>query len=282
MKILITGGKGFVGSNLLEKLNNSRNQYKIFHPSRSELDLTNYKNVKIYLNQIRPDVIIHAAGESGWRTEKPTNESGIQNILMFRNLLNLKDINAKLINFGSGAEFSREKPINPATLKEPATDPYGFSKHIIQELGKNNPTVFNLRLFGCFGANESNERFIKSSLLKYIKKQNITIFQDRKMSFFYINDLYKIIDKIITNQLAVRNIDCVYEDTLLLTEVAGIINGLADYKVDIIKLSDNQGLDYVGDPNIFPGYFPKTLERMFDLKGLNLGIEEVYLQLKDG
>ncbi len=62
-KVLITGGSGMVGRNLLEDEN--AKYFQIFAPSSNELDLKNFSLVSTYLNSIKPDFIIHAAGKVG-------------------------------------------------------------------------------------------------------------------------------------------------------------------------------------------------------------------------
>ncbi|PIS12073.1 MAG: GDP-fucose synthetase [Bdellovibrio sp. CG10_big_fil_rev_8_21_14_0_10_47_8] len=63
MKILVTGGRGMVGRNLVEALKNKDHQ--VVAPSRSELDLTDYKQVEAYIRSERPDMIVQTAGRVG-------------------------------------------------------------------------------------------------------------------------------------------------------------------------------------------------------------------------
>ena len=46
MKILITGGSGFIGRSLIKALNQ---EHEVFSPSSQELDLTNSYDVEKYL-----------------------------------------------------------------------------------------------------------------------------------------------------------------------------------------------------------------------------------------
>ena len=61
--ILLTGGSGLVGSNILNHKNSQ--YYKILSPSSSDLNLLNYKNVEEYVGLNKPDIIIHSAGTVG-------------------------------------------------------------------------------------------------------------------------------------------------------------------------------------------------------------------------
>ena len=67
MKILITGGNGFIGRNLIKTFNK---EYEIFAPSSSELDLTSTKSVEKYFQNKYFDVVIHCAIKGGRRNIK--------------------------------------------------------------------------------------------------------------------------------------------------------------------------------------------------------------------
>ena len=58
MRILITGGSGFIGRNLAEQLAGT---YELLAPSSAELDLLNEQEVREYLSAHSFDVIVHAA-----------------------------------------------------------------------------------------------------------------------------------------------------------------------------------------------------------------------------
>ena len=63
MKILLTGGNGMVGRNVLEHPRAATHQ--MLYPTSRELDLRDAPAVRSYLEANRPDLIIHAAGRVG-------------------------------------------------------------------------------------------------------------------------------------------------------------------------------------------------------------------------
>jgi GDP-L-fucose synthase len=64
VKILILGGHGFVGKNVVEILKDS--EYELFSLSRRDgLDLTDYEVTKRYFSEIKPEVIINCAALVG-------------------------------------------------------------------------------------------------------------------------------------------------------------------------------------------------------------------------
>src|SRR6218665_2604257 len=63
MKVLLTGGRGMVGRNILE--HPLSQGLDIHAPGRNELDLRKKDGVRRYLDVLAPDLIIHAAGRVG-------------------------------------------------------------------------------------------------------------------------------------------------------------------------------------------------------------------------
>ena len=103
MKILITGGSGFIGRSLIKALNQ---EHDVFSPSSKELDVTNSYDVEKYLQNKYFDWVIHCAIKGGRRATQDTSDDAYNNIKMFFNLMNNKVRFGKLINFSSGAQFS--------------------------------------------------------------------------------------------------------------------------------------------------------------------------------
>lgn len=62
MKILITGGRGQVGTELQIQL---RSVAELYAPQRSELDLADADAVRTYLDTLHPDLILNAAAYTG-------------------------------------------------------------------------------------------------------------------------------------------------------------------------------------------------------------------------
>jgi len=61
-KVLLTGATGFVGKNIIEKL---KNNYKVIGIGSKEYDLRDQLVCKRLIQEIKPDVVVHAAGKVG-------------------------------------------------------------------------------------------------------------------------------------------------------------------------------------------------------------------------
>jgi GDP-L-fucose synthase len=256
MNILITGGNGYIAKSLYNAL---KDKYNVTSISRDNFDLTNSEATRIFFKDKYYDAIIHSAVAGAINPKEENWNIMDNNLMMYYNLFQNKKHYKKLIHFGSGAETHL-----PQT-------PYGYSKKIIAKSILNQDNFYNLRLFGAFDENESDTRFIKANIKRYINKESLQIYQDKYMSFFYMKDLVKIVEYYIINTDIQKELDCCYSNIYTLSAIADIINSLSDYQVNIIKQN----------PDIGGGYYGNNLQRPnIDYLELELGIKEVYNKLK--
>jgi len=254
MKILITGGNGYIAKSLYNSLKNS---YEITTLTRNNFDLNHFKVLDSYLKHKYFDVVIHCAVSGGSRLKEDTIGDMDNNLQMYYNLLNCKDRFGKLIHFGSGAEIIQSET------------PYGLSKRVISKSISEQENFYNIRIFAVFDENELDTRFIKGNIKRYINKEPIVIHQDKLMDFFYMKDLVSLVDYYIQGENPPKEIDCSYQQSYSLFDIANMINNLDTHKVDITFNENKIGKKYCGNSNTLLNYI-----------GLEEGIKEVYNKLK--
>lgn len=201
--VLVTGGAGFIGSNLCEELNKYNEVYSLDNYSTgSELNhiegVTYYRgNTSEISNKVNiiPDIIYHLGEYS--RVEQSFDEphkvfasnlSGIYNVLEFA-----RKNKSKLIYAGSSTKFGD----NGYTVN---TSPYSWSKSTNTELVKNYGEWYNLEYAITYFYNVYGKREISHgkyatliALFKELTNQNkpLTIVSPgtQKRNFTHIQDI---------------------------------------------------------------------------------------------
>ena len=274
MNILVTGCNGFIGRECASYFKDSG--HTIYLTNRNSLNILNSEEVDKFFINNKIDVVIHSAVRGGKRNHKKSYKDFLCNIDMYNNLSKNSDKFKLMFHFGSGAEYDLRKDID--NLKEEEiydrypVDFYGLSKKLIaKKIKKHNGNIINLRLFGCFGALEDSDRMIKGSINKIMNGEQVVIHQNKKMDFFYVRDLFKVLEYYIENyhhQLP-KDVNMCYNTKVTLLEVAKIIYSLTDRPPDAIINNNSIGNSYTGDNTRL-----KNLH--INLCGLEKGIEEVY------
>jgi len=255
MKILITGGNGYIAKSIANRL---WEKYHIIAPGREELDLLDSKSVDTFFEGKYFDAVIHTATVGGSRLKEEDETVSFYNLIMFYNLIRKKEQFNKLISFGSGAEFKTDYT------------PYGFSKKIINKLIHKHDNFYNLRIYAVFDQNELETRFIKASIKNVLENAPIKIHQDKLMDFIYMPDLISIVEYYLTGKDLPKEIDCIYNDTVSLSKIAQQINNISTNKVPINIEDPLPGQNYIGTYSELPIAFI----------GLEQGIKNVYSKLK--
>lgn len=281
MKVLITGGKGYIARNLKPLLEEAG--YEVFAPPRTELDMLNGGDVLKAFEKV--DVVIHAATRGAGRPGEDWSHVFVPNIQMFENILHADAHYPRTVFLlGSGAEYDLRYPINQAKERDIENtwpiDPYGLSKNLIARRRRRHPQMFLLRIFGCFNYDENPDRFIRRSIFNLRRGLPIQINQNKMMDYIYLEDLFRVIDAIIKvdRTFIPRDINMVYRDKVSLLDIASLIHkhtGIFDPVINLKELGEAN--PYTGD-----GY---SLEEMTEtvpnltLLGLEEGIRRTALKL---
>lgn len=255
--ILITGGKSFLAKEFV----NFFTDYNLIITDKNTLDVTNKQQVDNFFINNKIDYVFHTAIKGGSRLREDTFQDFIDNLTMYNNLVNNCDQFKLMFNFGSGAEFARDRSIDSFKEEQiferiPA-DFYGCSKNLISRDIINKKNVINIRLFGCFGILENDTRFIKSTILKCINNEDIII-KNKEMDFFSINDLVILIKSYFSDTITQRDVNAVYKDKKDLSYIAEYIKIFTNSKSKIIisekdknytgssKIIDSLNLEFFG------------------------------------
>jgi GDP-L-fucose synthase len=214
MRVMLTGGSGMVGRNMLA--HPAADMPDVLAPSRSELDLADENAVRRYLHDKRPDVVIHAAGKVGGIKANMADPVGfyLHNLQIGTNvLLAARDAGVrKVINLGSTCMYPRhaENPLVETSILtgelEPTNEGYALAKIGVQRLGQylssssadfEVKTIIPCNLYGPFDKfDELNAHLIPAVLRKlHVAREqgdeSVTIWGDgtARREFMYVGDL---------------------------------------------------------------------------------------------
>jgi len=240
MKLLITGGNGYIGKYLVKYY--TEYGHHVLSPSSNELDLTDLTATTNYMTANPVDTVINCAFYGREMIHNPDDTFLRKNLHMFNNLINQRTYK-KFIHLGSGYEYDSERNIDFADeddiLYVQPKLPYSALKHsqAIDLLERDN--CYNIRLFGLAHYSEPPNRFFQ----RLLNDDKVIISEDRKHDFFNLEDVPTVIDLALNNQLKHNAINCVYENKYTLSQQAKIfcdIKGL-DYNKVVVEGSSSRG-----------------------------------------
>ena len=252
MNIFITGSNGFIGTHLKEYLNKNYSKYNLFTPSSKELDLVNEEEVDNYILGNKIDIIIHLANKGGDRTTVDMKNVTEYNLRIFFNIAKHEKNVKKIISFGSGAEYSKHKPIVDAHeedyLDAQPLDEYGFYKSITSKYIEKSDNIVQLRIFGAYGEYENYRfKFITNAIVKNLLKLPIVINKNVYFDYIYVDDLLRMIDWTIHNESKEKIYNATTGIKIDLITLANLVNETSDFKSEIKILNDGLNNEYTSN-----------------------------------
>ena len=218
MKILITGSKGQLGNELQDIINKGRAEIgevsnclkkaEVIALDVDELDITNLEQVKIKINELKPDVVINCAAATNVDGCESNEDFALKvNAIGPRNLaIASAEIGAKLVQVSTDYVFSGvgNKPLTEYDLTAP-NSVYGKTKLLgedyVREFSSKYFIVRTAWLYGYVGHN-----FVYTMRKLGKDKDMITVVNDQRGNPTHANDLaYHILKLIQTEEFGVYN-----------------------------------------------------------------------------
>ena len=213
--IVITGGAGFIGANLIYKLLSLNYEINLLVRSSTnlwrlkkiipqlkihEVDILDKQSLTKKMAQINPQGIIHLATYTQYRNQEDFEQMIETNIKGTLNLLTAsKDIDYNiLINTGSSSEYGiKNNPMKETDLLEPISF-YAATKSsatlLCQVFAKEyRKPIVTLRPFSTYGPYEEKGRFVPTIIKSVIEDKPIKLTPgDQRRDFIYIEDIVDI------------------------------------------------------------------------------------------
>lgn len=249
MRILLTGGSGFIGKNIVEQFSD---KYEMHIPTHSELDLLDDSMVEHYFAKNDIDVVIHSAVKPGHRNAKDPINLFYSNTRMYYNLAHHGSKYGKMIVLGSGGIYDTTMDLHKVSedyyYGRLPKDDHGFCKYVCARDIERSENIVELRLFGVFGKYEDYAiRFISNAICKVLFDLPITIKQNRKFDYLYIDDLMPVLEYFINNDPAYKAYNVTPNHEVELYTIARMVREISSKDLPIIIHNDGMGLEYSGD-----------------------------------
>ena len=270
MKVLVTGGSGFIGRHVVVRLSET---HDVLAPTHAALDLTDAEAVRSWLGRHRVNAVVHAAGKPGHRNAPDATSLAFDNLRQFFALLRCRSEFGRFVVMSSGAAYGVQRPLRQVREEDldravPA-DEHGFSKYVeALELSRDLDAV-ELRPFGVFGPGEDYAiRFISNACCKALSGLPVTLRRDRHFSYVAVGDLARVVELALEDVPSGGLSPGAYNVTphapISLLGLAEMVVGAAGGAVPIIVSEPGLGPEYSGDGtrlrSAAPGFVPEALE----------------------
>jgi GDP-L-fucose synthase len=212
-RIIVTGGNGFLGSFVVEKLKNSGCN-NIFVPRSSEYNLVEMEAVRRLYKDANPDIVIHLAAKVGGIGANRKNPGSFfyDNLMMGAQLIETGRLYGieKFVTLGTICSYPKFTPVPFKEedlwngYPEETNAPYGLAKKMLlvqsqsyrQQYGFNSICLFPVNLYGPRDNFDPESSHVIPALIKKCfdainsKKKNIEIWGTGKATreFLYVED----------------------------------------------------------------------------------------------
>ena len=304
-KILVTGGKGFIASNLVPELQKRGHQVWIcdlMHSSEDEYircDITKYRQVEKIFEGLDFDYVYHAAAEYGrWNGEDYYENLWLTNAIGTKNLIRMQERKKfRMILFSSAEVYGdydgvmKEDIMDRIPIKQ--MNDYAMSKWVNEMQVLNSSAMYGtetvrVRPVNAYGPHEHYTPYrgvIPNFIYKTLMNMPYTVYLNHRRIFDYVEDTCRTFANIVDNFIAgeVYNIagkkewECeIKHISELVLDYLGKDDSMVKYKkaepftTRVKKIDSSKAIRDLGHaPKISPEQgIPKTIEWMKNIYGL--------------
>ncbi len=264
MKVLITGGAGFIGSSLADALlEKGKNEIVLVdnlltgraenipvHPQCRfiKCDVNNYNDIAPVFLAFRFDYIFHYAAVVGVKRTLENPVMVLNDLQGIRNVLDLsKSTGVKRVFYSSSSEVYGEPvhlPQHEHTTPLNSRLPYAVVKNVGESFCRSYHQEYGLeytlfRFFNTYGPKQSPDFVITKFIDAALANKDITIFGDgsQTRTFCYINDNTTACMNAMEKDLFVNDVVNIgNDDTFTILELADVIIKLTGSRSKIVHL----------------------------------------------
>jgi len=218
-KVLVTGGRGFIGSHLVRELKRRGHEVWACDLMHSELenyircDVSKYRQVERIFEEHDFDYVYHAAAEYGrWNGEDYYENLWMTNAVGTKNIIRMQEKKKfRMVFFGSAEVYGdydgvmSEDVMDKVPIKQ--MNDYAISKWVNELQIINSAKMFEtetvrVRLFNVYGPGEHYTPYrgwIPKFIYKALKDEPYTVYLGHKRTLEYVEDICRTLANIIDN-----------------------------------------------------------------------------------
>jgi nucleoside-diphosphate-sugar epimerase len=252
MKILITGGAGFIGSNLAKRLVNDGHSVTVLDSllRGNKLDKDTYSKIRFIKGDVRDlatvidaskecDLVFHFAAVLGVDivADNPVETMDVE-VIGTRNVVQAAEVNnVKKIMYASTSGIyghsAFENTLSEEVLVDPRTS-YAMAKryneiYLASNHEEKGINVISLRFFNVYGNNQDNRMVVPRFFEQAMSNESLTVFGSGKQTrdFTYIDDTVESCVRLMDiNGSKIVNIAneaewCIEDLAVLIKEITG-------------------------------------------------------------
>lgn len=213
-KILITGASGVIGSVFTEYYDEIYDIYPIYntheinHKNKIKCNLENKDEIKNIIKNIRPDIIIHCAGEKNVKLIEDNYDLGYKkNVIYTENIISSEINNTLFIYISTDYVFDGKKGLYKETDEANPSTKYGITKKMAEEIIINNVKKYIIVRTAAVMSK-------KSQFLNFI----IQALKENRTEYFYNNLFFSPTDSdALTNYISYLIDNEIYNDIFHIT-----------------------------------------------------------------
>ena len=218
-KVLVTGGRGFIGSNLVKELKRRGHEVWVCDLMHCEMenyircDVSKFRQVEKLFEEVNVDYVYHAAAEYGrWNGEDYYENLWLTNAVGTKNILKMQEKKRfRMIFFGSAEVYGdydgvmSEDVMDRIPIRQ--MNDYAISKWVNELQIMNSAAMYGtetvrVRLFNVYGPGEHYtpyRGFIPKFIYKALRDEPYTVYLGHKRTLEYVEDICRALANIIDN-----------------------------------------------------------------------------------
>jgi dTDP-glucose 4,6-dehydratase len=218
-KMLITGGRGFIGSNLVPELKRRGHDVWVCdlghseYPNYTRCDVTEYRQMERIFEQHDFDYVYHLAAEYGrWNGEDYYENLWLTNVIGTKNMLRIQEQKKFRMIFFSSAEvygdydgIMSEDVMDKIPIKQ--MNDYAMTKWVGELQCLNSQAMFGtetvrVRPVNAYGPHEHYSPYrgvIPALIYKALHDEPYTVYLGHKRIFDYVEDTCRTFANIVDN-----------------------------------------------------------------------------------